>query len=90
MGEIIEIPKKWQWASGEAFCIGCDHTWAAVAPTGTTQLLCPNCGTEKGTWKFPFQLPDGELIRECQCGNRLFYITPEGHMCIRCGIYQIY
>jgi hypothetical protein len=30
------------------------------------------------------------MIRECNCGNRLFYLTPDGHMCANCGIYQGY
>jgi exosome complex RNA-binding protein Csl4 len=25
-----------------------------------------------------------------ECGNQLFYIRPEGHMCPNCGIYQSY
>ena len=79
-----------QHASGEAFCIQCGHKWIAVAPTGTVDLECPECQTMKGKWRFEFQPPDGTLVRECNCGNQLFYLTPEGHLCANCGIYQSY
>lgn len=90
MGKVIEFPKNGQWASGEAFCIGCDHTWTAVAPTGTTQLQCPKCKAMKGTWRFPFGVAEGQLVRQCNCGNQLFYLTPDGHLCANCGTYQTY
>lgn len=77
---------------GEAFCIGCDHVWTATAPVGTTQLECPECRALKGHWRFehaPAPAP-GSLVRECNCGNQLFYLTPKGHMCANCGVYQRY
>jgi hypothetical protein len=79
-----------QHGSGPAFCIACAHEWIAVAPTGTTQLECPKCKAEKGHWKFEFMPKVGDLVRECNCGNQLFYLTTEGHMCANCGIYQSY
>lgn len=79
-----------QWGQGWAFCLGCKHTWQAVAPTGTTELKCPSCETMKGKWKFEFFPPESTCVRECNCGNQLFYLTPEGHMCANCGIYQRY
>lgn len=33
---------------GKAYCIGCQHTWDAVAPVGTVWLECPKCKTPKG------------------------------------------
>jgi|GEM_PF-5544984 len=77
-----------QHGAGQAFCLGCGHEWTAVAPTGTTQLECPSCKAHKGRWKFEFAPTDGQMVRECDCGNQLFYLTPEGHMCANCGIYQ--
>lgn len=90
MGAVVEFQRPGQWAHGEAFCLGCGHTWQAVAPTGTTQLECPACQSIKGHWKFEFMPAVGELVRECNCGNQLFYLTPEGHMCANCGVYQEY
>lgn len=79
-----------QTACGEAFCIACDHRWAAVAPTGTIDLECPNCKSMKGHWAFAFSPDVGQLVRSCYCGNQLFLLTPDGHMCANCGIYQEY
>lgn len=79
-----------QHGAGQAFCIGCCHEWAAVAPTGTTQLECPACHAHKGHWKFEFAPAEGQLVRECDCGNQLFYLTTDGHLCANCGIYQGY
>lgn len=91
MGEVISLrPKDEPHASGEAFCIQCGYEWIAVAPVGTTQLACPECATMKGLWKFPFAPSVGTLVRECNCGNQLFYLTTEGHLCAKCGTYQGY
>lgn len=76
--------------TGEAFCISCKHTWVAMSPTGISQLQCPECRTMKGLFKYPACVPEGQLIRECSCGNELFYLTPEGHLCPNCGNYQQY
>lgn len=76
--------------AGEAFCFQCDHHWTAVALAGTTQLECPSCHTMKGLFKFPFAPSAGQLVRQCACENQLFYLTPDGHMCANCGIYQEY
>jgi hypothetical protein len=76
--------------SGEAFCIACSHTWQAVAPVGTVDLECPSCHCHKGKWKFEFYPSESQLVRVCDCGNQLFYLTPDGHLCANCGIYQGY
>ena len=88
--EDIEDAKHDQTGVGDAFCIQCGHSWIAIAPTGTTELECPSCKTMKGLFKFQFMPKEGTLIRVCNCGNMLFYLTPEGHMCANCGIYQQY
>lgn len=33
-----------------------------------------------GHWKFEFMVPSGTMVRECACGNQLFYLPTEGHM----------
>jgi len=91
MGKVVSIEdKKGQWGTGEAFCIGCKHEWVAVATTGTTELECPNCKSMKGIYRFQFMPSEGQLVRECNCGNQLFYLTPDGHLCANCGLYQRY
>lgn len=90
-GEVIPFRQPEpdpQHGCGEAFCIACGHTWIGVAPTGTVHLECPGCGAHKGRWKFEFY--PTELVRTCNCGNQLFYLTPEGHLCANCGMYQSY
>ena len=86
---VFKAPEQ-QTATGEAFCLQCKHEWIAVAPTGNVRLECPECHTMKGLWRFEFAPAEGQLWRECNCGNHLFYLTPEGHMCANCGIYQGY
>ena len=88
MAEVV--PLFGQDAGGEAVCLQCDHQWQAVAPAGSHRLQCPACRTMKGLWRFEFAPPDGQLVRECDCGNQLFYLTPDGHLCARCGTYQRY
>ena len=92
MGEVVQLKKPIpvQHGEGEAFCNQCGHNWTAVAPTGTVQLECPSCHTLKGLFKFPFCVAEGQQVRTCNCGNQLFYLTPEGHLCANCGIYQEY
>lgn len=89
MNKVVELYPK-QHAHGEAFCIGCGHEWFAVAETGTTSLECPSCKTHKGRFRFEFYPSPGQMVRECNCGNQLFYLTTEGHMCANCGTYQRY
>lgn len=97
-GEVIPLRGKVtppiepveQWGSGEAFCLACDHTWAGAAPVGTDAFECPQCRRVSGHWKFEFQPRPGEQVRQCNCGNQLFYLTPDGHLCASCGIYQRY
>lgn len=79
-----------QHGHGTAFCLGCNHTWQAVAPTGTTQMECPSCHRMMGRWKFEFYPVEGQSVRECFCGNQLFYLTEAGHLCANCGVYQRY
>lgn len=85
-----QLEQKDPHGHGEAFCLGCGRTWIAVAPVGTTQLECPECRSMKGHWKFEFAPAEGTKVWACNCGNQLFYLTPDGHLCANCGIYQRY
>lgn len=79
-----------QHASGEAFCFACNHNWVAVVATGTTEFQCPSCLRVTGRYKFGFYPNVDQIVRACNCGNQLFYLTPDGHLCASCGIYQRY
>jgi len=87
---IIEFPKHDPHMTGEAICLQCKHEWVAVVPSGTTRFECPECHTIKGLFKYECMVKDGEQYWECQCGCGLFYLTPNGHLCPNCGIYQQY
>lgn len=50
----------------------------------------PHGEGEAFSYKFAHAPSVGTSVRECDCGNRLFFITPEGHMCANCGTYQRY
>lgn len=68
--------------SGEAICTACKHEWMVVAPVGTTEHECPSCGTFSGLLKYPV-MPSTRW--QCNCGNELFFIMPDGCMCRACG-----
>lgn len=88
---VIAFPSKTEpHQVGSAFCIACDHEWEAVAPVGIEVLECPSCRCVKGRFKFECAPAVGLQVRQCNCGNQLFYLTPQGHMCPRCGTYQSY
>lgn len=91
MAEVVDFKeaqiKKQQHGTGEAFCLQCKHEWIAVVPTGVDHFECPECHTHKGVLRYEY-MP--KIVRECNCGNRLFYLTPDGHMCPNCGNYQEY
>lgn len=88
MGDVIDLGKAKEEREphirGTARCLECSHQWEAVAPLGTFNLFeCPECRTHKGVLTGPF-VP--ELRLECECGNQLFFVTPEGYQCPRCGV----
>jgi hypothetical protein len=68
---------------GEAICGACHHEWRAVSPTGTVSLECPKCNRMWGTFKHQVE---PETAWHCKCGEWLFWLTPTGAMCRRCGI----
>ena len=85
MGDVVSIAPVQSTATGEAVCMHCQHEWVAVAPTGMTWLDCPECGTQKGGFKFPFGVPVGDRLLVCDCGNDIFFVTPVGCLCPNCG-----
>lgn len=85
--QVIPFAKTEPHGTGEAYCSGCDHVWAAVVPVGTTEFECPSCKAMKGRWRFPF-VPPESYAYACNCGNQLFNITHNGTFCPECGIYM--
>lgn len=71
--------------AGEAKCIGCGHTWAAVAPVGTISLECPQCGASRGVWRYPVSASEGDLLFTCACGcEAMTAYLREGKFYLRC------
>ena len=86
MGELIDINENTPHVSGPVVCLCCGNEWVGVAPVGTNWLECSKCGTFKGVFKGGVAY-DGPTW-ECDCGNYLFEITPEGIHCPNCGVMQ--
>lgn len=75
--------------TGEAKCLTCEHKWVAVAPAGTTWLVCPECQTLKGRFIYPHHVSPGAYFWMCECGNELFIAHEDGFMCPNCGLEQM-
>jgi predicted RNA-binding Zn-ribbon protein involved in translation (DUF1610 family) len=71
--------------SGNAECLSCGNEWVVFAPVGVVWFECPKCHMQKGCMKGPCERAG--LHWTCGCGNRLFYLTPDGEYCPRCGIW---
>lgn len=92
MNDVIDFPNKDgapaedgpYWA-GYAQCGACGFEWAAAVPVGDEDHLeCPNCHRFWGAAKHAVVPPTA--IWRCNCGETLFWLTPEGPQCRRCGI----
>ena len=84
--KVVNLADYKPHVSGGACCVGCGHKWEVVAPVGTTEFECPECGFIKGVFE-ALILPD-EFWR-CNCGNDKYCITPNGAICALCGITQM-
>lgn len=82
-GNVIQLDDRRPVNTGLAFCLLCGHRWTAVAPIGTVFLECPLCKAIKGVFKFNCTKSGPHW--ECDCGNRLFYVTDDGYYCPNCG-----
>lgn len=92
MGEIVTLPKTAAAGGGGeadgphlvglAVCGACQYEWQAVAPVETTHFDCPRCGRVWGALK---HVVEPETSWRCRCGEYLFWLTPTGAMCRRCG-----
>ncbi len=75
-------------ATGEAFCVMCNHNWVAVVPYSDDpdqRFECPSCHCMAGRFKFEFGPTDGQLWT-CNCGNQLFNVTATYRLyCPRCA-----
>lgn len=93
MGDVVEFGRKTgettetteAHLAGTFVCGACTHEWVGVAPVGQTHVDCPKCGRLWGTAKNAV-VP--EVSWRCNCGERLFWLTPTGALCRSCGVYS--
>lgn len=89
MSDVIDLSKarldRTPHIAGVAICAACSHEWAAAAPTGTTFLKCPECGTHKARFMHPVLLQPGQPRLACHCGCQVFSVSEDALMCINCG-----
>lgn len=69
--------------AGQAECGACGHKWEAVCPAGVTRFDCPRCDRFWGVMRHAVE---PLTAWRCHCGEQLFWITPKGCMCRRCGV----
>lgn len=68
--------------TGPCRCDACGHRWVGVAPVEVVHLECPKCKRDWGIFENAIE-PD--VAWRCNCGNRLFWLTPTGALCRGCG-----
>lgn len=90
MAEVTNLDDYRPHGAGEAKCLACGYEWVAVAPTGTLQLECSECGLMKGVFKGLYYPSKDDEIWVCNCGNDLFVIAKRGIICTKCGTWQVF
>lgn len=88
MSDVIPFRPREPHLSGAAECSCCRATWQAAAPVGVHTLECPNCGRMTGFFSHAVEPPAGSAMWRCDCGNALFWVTPDGVLCRKCGTTQ--
>ncbi len=91
---VVSLPRRTSddggdgpYWSGECLCGACGHEWAGAAPVGQeAHLECPNCHRFWGAAKHAVTPPHATW--RCNCGETLFWLTPAGALCRRCGTYS--
>lgn len=100
MGEIVSLQKvkddRTPHGEGVARCVGCGHSWRAVAPLGTMTLECPSCHDMRGLWTHTFGPEPGKTqVYTCVvCDSThltAYRRKDDSHtrfMCVGCGSSQ--
>lgn len=70
---------------GPARCLGCDHTWHAVAPVGLVTFECPACHRYQGAFVGLIFPPEDQQLWVCGCGGQFFVLTTRAPQCVLCG-----
>lgn len=92
-GEVVELASRRHdpHMQGRARCLACKAEWQCVAPVGTRDLECPQCGLQRGAWAVPLDPCYGSKVWRCnKCDGVYFWyvIAPKGFVhltCVGCG-----
>lgn len=73
--------------TGTCRCNRCSHEWEGVAPVGTLELECPDCGAMTGFFKQHIMTDVGSTRFVCNtCDGELFSVMADGSaLCAGCG-----
>lgn len=92
MGDVVDFNEKKEenepHVQGEAKCMNCKHLTHAVAPAGTTNMECSECGAMKVVFLNPILSVVGNMLWVCDCGNEFFVLDDIGLLCAQCGTRQ--
>jgi len=87
---VINIDDHKPHLSGRIKCASCHHEWVGVCPIdpdGNAPCLeCPNCSMMQGFFMHPICASEDKMAWRCTCSGETFMITPDGALCIRCGL----
>jgi Zn finger protein HypA/HybF involved in hydrogenase expression len=84
MADILSFKENTPHSEGKARCLLCGYEFVLVAPIEGIWFECPKCKVEKAVFKFPMEVTETKHW-QCNCGNFLFYVTPEYIYCPNCG-----
>lgn len=89
MSNVISLDSHRPHRQGEAHCLGCRHSWHAVALEGVVVLTCPECLSDKGIFSGIVGPSEGDQVWACNCENTFFQrIAGKGWACTQCGAIQ--
>lgn len=87
MSDIISFEERWlertEHTRGKVKCLNCKDEWNVIASVGACEFNCQKCNTMTGVYCTTIS---PETVFECECGNDLYYIAPEGMFCAKCSI----
>jgi len=80
---VVDISAAKPRITAIARCLDCGNDWMAVAQTEDPWLECPACSLRRGRIINAFELA-GSFF-QCNCGNDLFTVHPDGVFCPNCA-----
>lgn len=82
----VRKAREQHW-EGPAKCMKCGHDFDATQPMDELgqYIECPECKLVFGVFRFPYERAAAHW--ECNCGNDLFHLTPQGPYCPSCGVF---